>query len=131
MPRLPNLSRRSVLKASATASLVLTGTGARALGQDSADLVIFDGRAPLSRQFAERQSGRLIDVVDEEGNAWRTLRTITAVENVRGVTRWSEFLMACSFLEERGLRVRSSAVVPGNLILWHTRRQAELCLCEA
>jgi hypothetical protein len=120
MPKLPALSRRSVLKASATASLVLTGTGARALGQDGADLVIFDGRSAVSRQFAERQSGRMIDVVDEEANAWQSLRTIGPVENVHGVTRWSEFLMACSFLEERGLRVRSSAVVPGNLILWHT-----------
>jgi hypothetical protein len=120
MPKLPALSRRSVLKASAIAPLVLTGTGARAQGHQGADLVVFDSRDEISRQFAERQSVGLIDVVGEEANAWRTLRTIDTIGNVRGVTRWSEFLMARSFLEERGLRVRSSAVVPGNLILWHT-----------
>lgn len=112
------VSRREALKGSlAIAAGTMSGQASAVAGAD-ASLLLFDGRDSLSRHFARRRATLRIDVVAEEANAWRTVRSLESVDQVRGLTRWSEFLTARSFFEERLLRVWVAEMRLNELLYW-------------
>jgi hypothetical protein len=112
------VSRREALKGSLAIAAGTMSGQASAIARADASLLLFDGRDSLSRNFARGRATLRIDVVTEEANAWRTVRSLESVDQVRGLTRWSEFLTARSFFEERLLRVWVAEMRLNELLYW-------------
>ncbi|MGX7895990.1 hypothetical protein [Tsuneonella sp. HG222] len=112
------ISRRGVLKGSVLVASGILSADALAKGSDGPQLVVFDGRDHLSRQFARARLGPSIDIVADEASGWRAMRSLNGAGRIVGLTRWGEFLMARSFLEEGSLRVTASSVHSNGLVYW-------------
>ena len=113
------MDRRQMLKACGIAPMALACTTRGSAAAELSEVVIFDGREDISRQFAAAQSCARIDLVAEQANGWKALRAMTSVRQVQGLTRWGEFLTARSFFEDHGLRVASWTMRANGFSLWH------------
>ena len=110
------LSRRSLIKAGAVASLAATGT-ARAMAGTSPALVIYDSRLPESRAFAALVSAPRIDVAHEDARFWKSLREAAPKGRIAGLTRWSDLVVVRGYLEEQGRRI-TTETRQGLLFRW-------------
>ncbi len=101
------VTRRAMIKSGLTASaLAVTGGGVHAA--PAPEIVLFDSRDPQSRAFAARWRNSailMIDVADQEARRWSTLRRTLPAVPVRGLTRWSELVVARGWFEEKGKRL--------------------------
>lgn len=110
------VSRRSLLKAGAVASLAASGT-ARAVAGAAPALVIYDSRLPESRAFAALVSAPRIDVAHEDARFWKSLREAAPQGRIAGLTRWSDLVLVRGYLEEQGRRV-TAETRQGMLFRW-------------
>lgn len=99
------LSRRSLIKVGAVASLAASGT-ARAMAGAAPALVIYDSRLPESRAFAALIPAPRIDVAQEDARFWASLRAAAPKGRIAGLTRWSDLVVVRGYLEEQGRRLR-------------------------
>jgi hypothetical protein len=107
------VSRRAIMK-----STVLAGA-ATALPAMSAErpqtLTVFDSRIPESIAFA-KDANLKIDVADLDATRWASLRAaLPNATRVRGLTGWSDWIVARGLLEERGLRLKRETAVTAPL----------------
>ena len=110
------LSRRQFVATGALASLA-AGVTINGLMKPSASLVVYDGRIPESRAFANSHSAFSIDVADEHMQRWRSFRSSAVDGRWVGLTRWSEFILVRGFAAEQRKHVSSHEFV-GRLIAW-------------
>lgn len=115
-----SVTRRSVLQgvlvaaATAGAGQALAGT---ALAGTPVPLIVFDSRLPQSRAWSNDYSSRSIDVAHEHAHFWRNLRAGIPEGPVHGLTRWSDFVLVRTLLEEKGFRLLRQAR-RGDLFQW-------------
>lgn len=117
----PAITRRAALKGSLVAATGLASAKAGAASAAHLQWLVFDGREILCQHFAKGRLGPRVDIADEARNGWRTFRSPGHVAGVIGLTRWGEFLMARSFLEETALRVAAVSVRLNGLVYWEMR----------
>lgn len=110
------LSRRSLIKVGAVASLAASGT-ARAMAGAAPVLVIYDSRLPESRAFAALIPAPRIDVAQEDARFWASLRAAAPKGRIAGLTRWSDLVVVRGYLEEQGRRLRHE-MRQGMLFRW-------------
>jgi hypothetical protein len=111
------LSRRSLIKSGAAAAAATAASGPIAAASAMPALVVFDGRSPLSRAFANTHFAPVIDVAIEDDNLWRTLRSAAPTGSITGMTGWSDWVVVRGLLEEKGKRLKSEKQ-SGTLFLW-------------
>lgn len=98
------LTRRTLIKGSAVA--VAATVGAPYLhDQTPIHVVVYDSRSPASLAFAALHHGERIDIAEEDPKFWQSLRTMTKLGAVKGLTGWSDFVIVRGYLQERGLRI--------------------------
>jgi len=115
------VSRRQVLGGVALAGAVGALGVRQFVGPEKVPrIVIYDSRKPTSRAFAHGFAGvRQIDLAGEHGRNWSNVRAIRRDGPVAGMTSWNVYVAARSWLEERGLRLRSEQRDPTHdLIAW-------------
>lgn len=108
-----SVSRRSVLKGAATVS---AAASLPVLAESTnGALTVFDSNIPESRAFGWQAKSQL-DVADLHGSNWQALRgAMKGVRSVKGLTGWSDWVVARGLLEERGFRLKSEASVAAPL----------------
>ncbi len=114
------LTRRDALKAGAIASAALAApVGAAALGART--VMLFDSRLPESLAFARTGAGHAIDLADEHGLRFASLRGgLPQKARLEGLTRWSDFAPLRRELERQGWRLTAEARAGkrGQLFRW-------------
>ena len=107
-----SVTRRTVLEgvlvAAATVGAGQGLAGAAFVGA-AIPLIVFDSRLPQSLQWSNRYSSRSIDVAHEHAHLWRNLRAANPEGPVHGLTRWSDFVLVRTSLEEKGFRLSRQA----------------------
>jgi hypothetical protein len=63
-----------------------------------------------------------LNVKDERASEWRCLRASKSVDHAAGITRWSDFLIVRSYLEERGMRLQELQA-RGPMFYWMLTRR--------
>jgi hypothetical protein len=115
-----SITRRSVLQGVLIAAAA-AGTGktfaGTAIAGTPVSFVVYDGRLPQSRAWSNRYSSPAIDVAHEHAHFWRNLRGGLPAGPVVGLTRWSDFVLVRTLLQEKGLRLRTQAR-RGDLFQW-------------
>ncbi|MCW2412193.1 MULTISPECIES: twin-arginine translocation signal domain-containing protein [unclassified Sphingobium] len=107
------VSRRQLLGGAAVAGAVgLFGARAVAGPEKAARIVVYDSRRAASRSFAGQFFGlQQIDLAGEHSRNWagvRAIRRSGAMSGpVAGLTGWNDYVAARTWLEDRGLRLRS------------------------
>jgi hypothetical protein len=113
------VTRRTVLMGA------LFGAAASRIGSAAADesprsrvaLRIFDSRSAQSRAWLGCDAGAAVDVAQEQGVRWSTLRSIMPRGSVEGFTTWSDWVQARGVLEQKGKRLRAESR-SGRLFHW-------------
>lgn len=111
------LSRRGVLKAGAVVGAAV-GVPAGAMALRGAGLVIHDSRVPESLAFARAAGGAGLDLAQEHGQRFATVRAgLPKGGAIEGLTRWSDYVALRRELHRQGFRVTAEAR-SGALIRW-------------
>jgi len=106
------VNRRGALAlgGAAVAAGALPAAAARA---PATGVLLFDPRSAPARALAAKAQGeRLVAVVGDPVRLWRDALADDRGP-VRGLTRWSDYLLLRGLAEENGLRLRSETRVPG------------------
>lgn len=111
------VTRRGVLMAGAVSGFaVAVPVGAAALR--GAGLVVYDGRLPESLAFARTAGGQALDIAQEHGQRFATLRAgLPQGRGIEGLTRWSDYVALRRELYRQGYRVTAERR-SGGLIRW-------------
>jgi len=101
------LDRRTALIAGvAFAAGTLTGAASAATRQSQATVLLFDPAVQEARALAGAANGpRLVAVAGDPMRLWRQ-KLAGNTGPIRGITRWSDYLVLRGLAEEQGLRVR-------------------------
>ena len=111
------VTRRGLLKAGAVASVaVAVPVGAAVL--KGAALVVHDSRVPESRAFARTAGGQALDLAQEHGQRFATIRSgLPKGSRIEGLTRWSDYVALRRELYRQGFRVTAESR-SGALMRW-------------
>ena len=111
------LSRRYLLASGAVAATLAAVGGSRLAAAAPPALVVYDSRRADSLAFARSIAAPRIDVAREDGNFWRTVRSVSTDGPIVGLTGWSDWVLVRGMLEEKGKRLRREVQV-GRLFHW-------------
>ena len=111
------VTRRTLLKGSATLGAVAAVPMSSGTAQPASRLVVFDSAIAESRGFAaDMQRGHQLDLASEHQGGWKQLRAgLPPVEQIEGLTGWSDLVAVRSEFEARGLRLESQRPVAAPL----------------
>ncbi len=110
------VSRRGLLKAGAVAgAAVAVPAGATAFKAGATS--VYDSRVPESLAFARTAGGAGLDLSDQHGQRFATIRAGLPKGRIEGLTRWSDYIALRRELYRQGFRVTAEAR-SGSLIRW-------------
>ncbi len=107
------VSRRAIMKSTVLAGAAATLPAVAA--ERGRTVTVFDSRIPESVVFAKAAKVKM-DVADLDETRWASLRAaLPHATRVRGLTGWSDWIVARGLLEEQGLRLKQETAVAAPL----------------
>lgn len=107
----PGLSRRRFLTLSSAALVIAPFGGAALAGSASAisnppSVWVYHPMLASPKPYSV--ATQVINVVEDQNNGWRMLRSLGQIHSAAGITSWSDLLIVRGQLESQGMRLAES-----------------------